>query len=83
LDGEVDLDRPQIAHDDLGDALGRLDAPLAESRRAAWMRQRPQVGFSRAMRRIRRRISASFEDSSDQYECMQINFEGNPSPWII
>jgi len=23
------------------------------------------------------------EDSSDQYECMQITFEGNPSPWII
>ena len=23
------------------------------------------------------------EDSSDQYECMQIYFDGNPAPWII
>jgi hypothetical protein len=22
-------------------------------------------------------------DDSDQYECMQIHFKGNPSPWII
>jgi len=28
-------------------------------------------------------IAMHLEDSSDQYECMQIYFEGNPSPWII
>ena len=28
-------------------------------------------------------IAMHLEDSSDQYECMQIFFEGNPSPWII
>jgi hypothetical protein len=28
-------------------------------------------------------ITMHLEDSSDQYECMQITFEGNPSPWII
>jgi hypothetical protein len=28
-------------------------------------------------------ITMHLEDSSDQYECMQIYFEGNPSPWII
>ena len=28
-------------------------------------------------------IAMHLEDSSDQYECMQISFEGNPSPWII
>lgn len=28
-------------------------------------------------------IEMHLEDNSDQYECMQIKFEGNPSPWII
>lgn len=28
-------------------------------------------------------IGMHLEDSSDQYESMQIYFEGNPSPWII
>jgi hypothetical protein len=28
-------------------------------------------------------IAMHLEDSSDQYECMQIYVEGNPSPWII
>jgi len=28
-------------------------------------------------------ITMHLEDSSDQYECMQISFEGDPSPWII
>lgn len=28
-------------------------------------------------------ITMHLEDSSDQYESMQIYFEGNPSPWII
>jgi len=28
-------------------------------------------------------IEMHLEDSSDQYECMQITFEGAPSPWII
>ena len=28
-------------------------------------------------------ITMHLEDSSDQYESMQIRFEGNPSPWII
>jgi hypothetical protein len=28
-------------------------------------------------------LEMHLEDSSDQYECMQISFEGNPSPWII
>lgn len=28
-------------------------------------------------------IAMHLEDSSDQYECMQIYFEGNASPWII
>lgn len=28
-------------------------------------------------------IALHLEDSSDQYECMQIYFAGNPSPWII
>jgi hypothetical protein len=28
-------------------------------------------------------IAMHLEDSSDQYESMQIYFEGNPSPWII
>lgn len=28
-------------------------------------------------------IAMHLEDSSDQYECMQIYFEGNPSPRII
>ena len=28
-------------------------------------------------------IEMRLEDSSDQYESMQITFKGNPSPWII
>ena len=28
-------------------------------------------------------IAMHLEDNSDQYESMQIYFEGNPSPWII
>lgn len=28
-------------------------------------------------------IAMHLEDSSDQYESMQIHFEGDPSPWII
>ncbi len=28
-------------------------------------------------------IAMHLEDSSDQYECIQIYFDGNPSPWII
>jgi hypothetical protein len=28
-------------------------------------------------------IAMHLEDSSDQYESMQISFEGDPSPWII
>lgn len=28
-------------------------------------------------------IVMHLEDSSDQYESMQITFKGNPSPWII
>lgn len=28
-------------------------------------------------------LEIHFEDSSDQYESMQITFEGNPTPWII
>lgn len=28
-------------------------------------------------------IAMHLEDSSDEYECMQIYFEGHPSPWII
>jgi len=28
-------------------------------------------------------IAMHLEDSSDQYESMQIYFDGNPSPWII
>lgn len=28
-------------------------------------------------------LEMHLEDNSDQYESMQISFEGNPSPWII
>ena len=28
-------------------------------------------------------IVMHLEDSSDQYECIQVTFEGDPSPWII
>ncbi len=28
-------------------------------------------------------IEMHLADDSDQYECMQIHFKGNPSPWII
>lgn len=28
-------------------------------------------------------IEMHLADDSDQYECMKIHFEGNPSPWII
>lgn len=28
-------------------------------------------------------IVMHLEDNSDQYECMQIQFHGDPSPWII
>ena len=28
-------------------------------------------------------IVMHLEDNSDQYECMQISFEGNPAQWII
>jgi hypothetical protein len=28
-------------------------------------------------------IEMHLTDDSDQYECMQIRFKGNPSPWII
>lgn len=28
-------------------------------------------------------IEMHLKDDSEQYECMQIKFEGNPSPWII
>ena len=28
-------------------------------------------------------LAMHLEDSSDQYESMQISFEGDPSPWII
>jgi len=28
-------------------------------------------------------IEMHLEDNSDQYECMQIKFEGDPSQWII
>jgi hypothetical protein len=28
-------------------------------------------------------LEMHLEDSSDQYECMEISFEGNPSSWII
>jgi hypothetical protein len=28
-------------------------------------------------------LEMHLEDNSDQYESMQITFEGNPSPWII
>lgn len=28
-------------------------------------------------------IEMHLVDDSDQYECMQIRFKGNPSPWII
>jgi hypothetical protein len=28
-------------------------------------------------------IEMHLVDDSDQYECMKIHFEGNPSPWII
>src|SRR5258706_764511 len=28
-------------------------------------------------------LAMHLEDNSDQYESMQIYFEGNPSPWII
>jgi hypothetical protein len=28
-------------------------------------------------------IEMHLEDDSDQYECMQLQIKGNPSPWII
>ena len=28
-------------------------------------------------------IQMHLVDDSDQYECMQIHFKGNPSPWIV
>jgi hypothetical protein len=28
-------------------------------------------------------IEMHLADDSDQYECMQIHYKGNPSPWII
>jgi hypothetical protein len=28
-------------------------------------------------------LTMHLEDSSDQYECLRIYFEGHPSPWII